>query len=91
MVQLMPDIIKMDMSLTRGLDTDAARRALACAMTYYASDTGAVLVAEGIETQAELQTLRTLGVDRGQGYLLGRPVDLAGFLSQHVARRRLAA
>jgi EAL domain-containing protein (putative c-di-GMP-specific phosphodiesterase class I) len=91
MVQLTPDIIKMDMSLTRGLDTDAARRALACAMTYYASDTGAVLVAEGIETRAELQTLRTLGVDRGQGYLLGKPADLATFLAQHAPRAAMAA
>lgn len=91
MVQLTPDIIKMDMSLTRGLDTDAARRALACAMTYYASDTGAVLVAEGVETEAELLTLRALGVDRGQGYLLGRPVELATFLAKHAPRVAMAA
>jgi EAL domain-containing protein (putative c-di-GMP-specific phosphodiesterase class I) len=85
LIQLQPDIIKMDMSLTRSLDADPARRALASAMTYYARETGAVLVAEGIETEAELATLRALGVDRGQGYLLGRPAPLASLLGPAVA------
>ncbi len=76
-VQIRPDIIKMDMSLTRGIDGDAARRALASAMIFYARETGALIVAEGIETESELRTLRLLGVARGQGYLLGRPAPLA--------------
>ncbi len=75
-VQVAPDLIKMDMSLTRGIDGDGARRALASAMVYYARETGATIVAEGIETQEELATLRTLGAARGQGYLLGRPMRL---------------
>ncbi|BBK29498.1 EAL domain-containing protein (putative c-di-GMP-specific phosphodiesterase class I) [Stella humosa] len=76
-VRIAPDAIKMDMSLTRGLDTDPARRALASAMIFYARETGATLVAEGIETAGELATLRALGFTRGQGYLLGRPAPLA--------------
>lgn len=72
-VQLAPDLIKMDMSLTRGIDVDGARRALASAMIYYARETGATIVAEGIETREELLTLKTLGAARGQGYHLGRP------------------
>jgi EAL domain-containing protein (putative c-di-GMP-specific phosphodiesterase class I) len=83
MVRLAPDIIKMDMTLTRGIDADPARRALATAMTFYARETGAALVAEGIETETELQALQSLGIDLGQGYLLGRPVDLARFLAEH--------
>ncbi|PWS36513.1 diguanylate phosphodiesterase [Falsiroseomonas bella] len=85
LIQLQPDIIKMDMSLTRSLDADPARRALASAMTYYARETRAILVAEGIETEAELATLRSLGVDRGQGYLLGRPAPLAALLGPALA------
>ncbi len=76
-IQLRPDIIKLDMSLTRSIDSDAARRALASALTFFAREVDSVIVAEGIETEAELATLQSLRVSRGQGYLLGRPGDLA--------------
>ena len=76
-VQLGPDIIKMDMSLTRAVDTDPARRALASAMVFYAREMGGRVVAEGIETGSELSTLKLLGIDRGQGYLLGKPGSLS--------------
>lgn len=76
-VQLGPDIIKMDMSLTRAVDTDPARRALVRAMVFYAREVGSCVVAEGIETASELSTLKTLGTDRGQGYLLGKPGTLS--------------
>lgn len=76
-VQLGADIIKMDMSLTRAIDTDPARRALASAMMFYAHEMGARIVAEGIEADAELSTLRLLGVECGQGYLLGKPGSIA--------------
>lgn len=76
-IELNPDVIKLDMDITRCVDSDAARRALASAMVFFSTETGCVLVAEGIETAGELETLRALGVPRGQGYLLGRPGDLA--------------
>jgi len=76
-IQLRPDIIKLDMSLTKSIDSDQARRALASALTFFAREVGSVIVAEGIETEAELATLQRLDVSRGQGYLLGRPGDLA--------------
>jgi EAL domain-containing protein (putative c-di-GMP-specific phosphodiesterase class I) len=72
-VQLRPDIIKLDMSLTRSVDTDQARRALAAALIYFAAETGCVIVAEGIETKSEMETLQLLGVPNGQGYYIGRP------------------
>lgn len=75
-LRLAPDIIKLDMALTRSVDTDLSRRALASAMIVFARDTGAVVVAEGVETAAEWQTLQQLGVRYGQGYFLGRPADL---------------
>lgn len=72
-LRLQPDIIKLDMSLIRTIDVDPARRALAGAMQMFARQTGAVLVAEGVETQEELSTLAQLSFMRVQGYLLGRP------------------
>lgn len=78
-VRLKPDIIKLDMALTRNVDSDPAKRALASALIFYARETGCQLLAEGIETGAELQTLKLLGVTAGQGYWLGRPQAAADF------------
>ncbi|NEU14863.1 EAL domain-containing protein [Methylobacterium sp. BTF04] len=90
-VQLGPDIIKMDMSLTRAIDTDPARRALASAMVFYAREMGSRIVAEGIETTEELSTLKLLGADRGQGYLLGKPGNIAALGAACTATHRAAA
>jgi len=74
-LRLRPEYIKLDMSLTRDIDHDHARRALAAALIGFARETGSELIAEGVETAAELATLRELGVHKGQGYLLGRPAS----------------
>lgn len=68
-----PNYIKLDRSLISGIDTDPDRGALVAAMLGYVHQTGGHLVAEGVETEAELQTLLDLGVTLIQGYLLGRP------------------
>ena len=75
-LNMRPDIIKLDVGLTRGIDTDPARQALALALVSFREEIGAVLVAEGIETQREVDTLVRLGLRHGQGYHLGRPGDL---------------
>lgn len=75
-LQIAPEFIKLDISLTRGIDKDSARRALAHALIAFASETGAVMVAEGIETQEELDALRELRVACGQGFYLARPSPL---------------
>lgn len=75
-LQLGPDIIKLDMSLTRSVDTDVGRRALASALSYFARETSCQIVAEGIESEAELATLQALNISKGQGYLLGKPGEL---------------
>jgi EAL domain-containing protein (putative c-di-GMP-specific phosphodiesterase class I)/AmiR/NasT family two-component response regulator len=72
-LRLSPDIIKLDMTLTKGVDSDQARRALAFALTSFASEIGADIVAEGVETQSEVDALRSLGVTYGQGFYLGYP------------------
>ncbi|HEX9891580.1 MAG TPA: EAL domain-containing protein, partial [Actinomycetota bacterium] len=72
-LQLSPDIIKVDITLTRGIDADRAKRALAAALITFTTEIGADIIAEGIETAAELEALRSLGVGFGQGFFLGRP------------------
>lgn len=75
-LHLRPDLIKLDMSLTRDVDKDVGRRALVASLIQYAREIGAKLVAEGVETDEELGTLRQLGVPLAQGFLLGRPGPL---------------
>ena len=70
---LRPEVIKLDISLTRGIDSDPVRRALALALVSFANELGATIVAEGIETAEEMQAIQDLGVRCGQGYYLGRP------------------
>ena len=77
-LSLQPHFIKLDMSLTRNIDSDGARRALASALIEFAAKTGSEIVAEGVETASELKALQALGVKTAQGYYLGRPTPLAG-------------
>lgn len=76
-VELRPDFVKLDIGLVRGLDRDLGRQALVVGMRHFARASGCRLVAEGIETQAEADTARALGVDYGQGNLFGTPEPLA--------------
>ncbi len=75
-LKLKPDVIKLDQSLIRHIDHDPGCHALAVALIAFARETGSSVVAEGVETEAEMSTLRELGVDTAQGYLLGRPAAL---------------
>ena len=75
-LSLRPDIIKMDRSLTRGVDVDPARRALAMALAIFAGEVGATVVAEGVETDGEVRALRLAGIHRGQGFVLAPPQSL---------------
>jgi EAL domain-containing protein (putative c-di-GMP-specific phosphodiesterase class I) len=76
-LNLAPDLIKLDVSLTRNIDADNSRRALAAALIRFSEETGSEIIAEGVETASELDVLRQLGVTKAQGYLLGRPMPLA--------------
>ena len=76
-LRLAPDFIKLDGALTRGIDTDQTRRALGAALISFASEIGVPIIAEGIETQEEVDALRALKVTCGQGFFLGEPAPLA--------------
>lgn len=78
-LNLQPDYIKLDMSLTHHIDTDPARRALAAALVHFSNETGCDLIAEGVENSEELSTLIELGIHKAQGFFLGRPLRLQEF------------
>lgn len=78
-LNISPDLIKLDVSLTRSIDVDRTRRALATALIEFGRQTGSKVIAEGVETAAELETLRQLGVHAAQGFYLSRPLPLAEF------------
>ncbi len=66
------------------IETDPVRQALVRAMTRFAEDSGTHLLAEGVETEQELDVLLHAGVALGQGWLLGRPGPLASCTSRLV-------
>ncbi|MHB1894014.1 MAG: EAL domain-containing protein [Candidatus Dormibacteria bacterium] len=76
-LELRPDFVKLDISLVRDVDQDPVRQAMIAGLSSFAQRTGCDLVAEGVESAAELNELQTLGVPYVQGYLLGRPAPVA--------------
>jgi PAS domain S-box-containing protein len=76
LVELRPDFVKIDAGLVRGVDVDVGRQAVVAAILHFAAASPCVVIAEGIETVAERETLRGLGVRLGQGFLLARPAPV---------------
>jgi EAL domain-containing protein (putative c-di-GMP-specific phosphodiesterase class I) len=68
-----PSYLKLDRSLVSGIDADAERAALVGALAGYSTQVGTMLVAEGVETSAELRAIKRLGVPLVQGFYLSRP------------------
>ncbi|WP_040337626.1 EAL domain-containing protein [Candidatus Blastococcus massiliensis] len=94
---LRPQIVKLDRALVSDADTDPVRVALAEMLGEFAGRIDAWLLAEGIETQAELAAFARLGVPLAQGWLLGRPspgfaplsAEATELVRAQVARARL--
>jgi EAL domain-containing protein (putative c-di-GMP-specific phosphodiesterase class I) len=70
---LRPEIVKLDMSLVRGIDGDPLRRSLAASIAQVGADLGIAVIAEGVESAAERDVLLDVGVRYLQGYLFARP------------------
>jgi EAL domain-containing protein (putative c-di-GMP-specific phosphodiesterase class I) len=70
---VLPSYLKLDRSLVSGIDSDADRAALVGALAGYSNQVGSLLVAEGVETEAELLAIRQLGVPLVQGFYFSRP------------------
>lgn len=73
LAEFQPDILKLDMALTRRISKDPVRQAIVAGIVLVALRLGITLVAEGIETQAECDALSGLGVELMQGYLFAKP------------------
>lgn len=73
LAELQPAFMKVDMSIVRNIDREERKQRLVELLTRFAQATDSQVVLEGIETEAEAETARRLGVDLLQGYLFGRP------------------
>lgn len=73
LMRLDPDYAKLDRSIVQEIDADPAKQALVRSMVAFSREMSTVLVSEGVETLAELEVLRDIGVELGQGYLFKRP------------------
>jgi EAL domain-containing protein (putative c-di-GMP-specific phosphodiesterase class I) len=72
-LELRPDFVKLDRSITSRIDRDPAKRALAGALVSFAREIGAKVIAEGVETENEVGEVIRLGADFAQGYYFDRP------------------
>jgi EAL domain-containing protein (putative c-di-GMP-specific phosphodiesterase class I) len=86
LMRVQPDVIKLDRALISGIHTDGAKSALVEFFVMFARRVGAGICTEGIETVDELRTLINLGVNYGQGYLLGRPAEPWAQVSPEITR-----
>lgn len=73
LAEFQPDVVKIDIALLRGIDADCRRRAIVGGIVGICRNLGVRIVAEGVETHAELAALRELGITVFQGYLFARP------------------
>jgi EAL domain-containing protein (putative c-di-GMP-specific phosphodiesterase class I) len=90
LLEVAPEFIKLDRMMTRDIDADPVRRALARALVTFGKEVGAEVIAEGVESAAELGVLIDLGIAYGQGFYLARPgslEDLQRFLRGDSSRR----
>jgi EAL domain-containing protein (putative c-di-GMP-specific phosphodiesterase class I) len=87
-VEMRPDLVKLDASLVRGVHKRLERQALIRAMVLFARTAGCRLVAEGIETEQEALALADIGVEFGQGHLFGAPETAAQLHSAKRQNRR---
>jgi EAL domain-containing protein (putative c-di-GMP-specific phosphodiesterase class I) len=70
-----PDFVKINGHIVRGIDKDEVKRELASTIKRFAEKAGSAVIAEAVETEAELQSLKDIGVHYAQGYLFAKPAD----------------
>jgi EAL domain-containing protein (putative c-di-GMP-specific phosphodiesterase class I) len=80
LVDLRPDLIKIDAGMVHGVQADVSRQALIVGLVHFAEVSGAQVLAEGVETRREQDTVTRLGVTLGQGFLLARPAPVSRWM-----------
>ena len=83
-IDMRPDFVKLDMSLVRRVNRNLGRQAMVVGMRHFSRTAGCRLVAEGIETHDEANTLKGLGVEFGQGYLFGQAMPVRDLPSERI-------
>jgi len=84
--EINPDYLKIDMSLVKDINASRVKKALLETFTAFGEKMGCMIIAEGIETRPELETLMNLGVHYGQGFYLARPAFPKPLVESSVAR-----
>lgn len=87
---LNPHVVKLDMTLVRGADSEPVKQRVIGSMASLCKEFGIMVVAEGIETPAERDTVIALGCDLIQGFLIGRPMEAEAVLALHAGRSAAA-
>ncbi|MCP4229950.1 MAG: EAL domain-containing protein, partial [bacterium] len=88
--RLKPDYLKFDMALVRGIDKDKIKQDLLLTVKDLSDKIGSKVIAEGIETKGEFDTIKSFNVQYGQGYYLSRP-KLPGDIISHIRQARAPA
>jgi EAL domain-containing protein (putative c-di-GMP-specific phosphodiesterase class I)/CheY-like chemotaxis protein len=78
-VEIKPEVVKLDRHIINGLCADPFKRSIIKLIVEFCRENNIICVAEGIETKEALDVLIELGVPAGQGYYLYRPTDISGF------------
>lgn len=73
LISIKPDIIKIDRSLISNIENDVYKKSFVSALQSYANMTGAVCLAEGVETAEEIQCCHSVGISLFQGFAIGKP------------------
>lgn len=81
LLQLQPDVIKLDREMVTGVHADPVRRALATAIVTFAAAIDAQVIAEGLEVWEEVNCLRELGIGYAQGYVYWKPMPVAELIA----------
>jgi diguanylate cyclase (GGDEF)-like protein len=79
--ELRPEFIKIDMHFVQGVDTDPIKRQFLKSIQQIATSCGTSVIAEGVETEAELKVVKDIGIALGQGYFIARPSPTPSLLA----------
>ncbi|MGN0313126.1 MAG: GGDEF domain-containing protein [Lachnospiraceae bacterium] len=73
--EIKPQFIKIDMEIIRDIEKDSYKRSFVMALSQFATDSGIALIAEGVETREQLETIISMNIDYAQGYYLAKPSE----------------
>jgi EAL domain-containing protein (putative c-di-GMP-specific phosphodiesterase class I) len=83
LLEIQPDFVKIDRQLVTACDRDPFRRSLLDSLQRLAGSFDAAVIVEGVETDAELDVVRALGIDLVQGFLVSAPRPLESFVAAY--------